>query len=62
MDNTVGLYTSLDDIGNHERHYTKLGDFQKGNKPCIVRYVSATGATVQYQDKLYSLEAGMVLA
>ncbi|HEL2468079.1 hypothetical protein [Streptococcus suis] len=61
MNNIVGLYTSLDDIGNHERHYTKLGDFQKANKPCIVRYVSSSDATVRYHDEVYSLEAGMIL-
>ena len=40
MKNIVGLYTSLDDIGNHESHYTKIGDFQKGSRPCIVRNLS----------------------
>lgn len=48
MNNIVGLYTTIDDIGNHERHYTKIGDFQKGNNPCIVRYVSGSDATVRY--------------
>ena len=61
MNNIVGLYTTIDDIGNHERHYTKIGDFQKGNNPCIVRYVSGSDATVRYQDEVYSLEAGMIL-
>ncbi|OVE61049.1 hypothetical protein B0E34_02860, partial [Chryseobacterium mucoviscidosis] len=61
MNNIVGLYTTIDDIGNHECHYTKIGDFQKGNNPCIVRYVSGSDATVRYQDEVYSLEAGMIL-
>lgn len=25
MNNIVGLYTTIDDIGNHERHYTIQG-------------------------------------
>lgn len=29
MNNIVGLYGSLSEIGNHERHYVKIGDFQK---------------------------------
>lgn len=29
MNNIVGLYTTIDDIGNHERHYTKIGDSKK---------------------------------
>ena len=61
MKNIVGLYTSLDDIGNHERHYTKIGDFQKGSRPCIVRYVSGNDATVKYQEEICPLEVGMIL-
>ena len=61
MKNIVGLYTSLDDIGNHESHYTKIGDFQKGSRPCIVRYVSGNDATVKYQEEICPLEVGMIL-
>lgn len=61
MSHIVGLYTSVDDIGNHECQYTKIGDFQKGNNPCLVRYVSGNDATINYQGKMHSLEKGMLL-
>ncbi|VTS24430.1 hypothetical protein [Streptococcus pseudoporcinus] len=53
MEKIVGLYTSLNDIGNHERHYMKFGDFRKGSNPCIVKYVSGDGATVKFQDEIH---------
>lgn len=55
------MYKNIDDIGNHERHYKKVGDFQKGHSPCIVRYVSGNDATVKYQNEIYSLEMGMII-
>lgn len=61
MNNIVGLYGSLSEIGNHERHYVKIGDFQKGNNPCIVKHISGDDATIRYKDSTQKLEAGMIL-
>ncbi|MEZ7637280.1 hypothetical protein O3614_00995 [Streptococcus parasanguinis] len=61
MSRIVGLYKGVEDIGKHEDHYTKIGDFSSQGIVATVRSVTGSGATVSYEAKLQQLLPGMIL-
>lgn len=57
----VGLYSSVKEIGTHENHYTKIGNFSSLNRVAIVRSVKGTDAVVSYESEEFELSQGMIL-
>lgn len=62
MSKVVEMYSSLSDIGNHENHVNKVGDFKNMNVSYRVTFVSSDGgATVETKSGISPLKAGMVI-
>ena len=57
----VGLYRGVEDIGKHEEHYEKIGDFSSTNIVVTVRSVIGDDARVSYEASSKALSPGMVL-
>ena len=57
----VGFYETIGDIGNHESHIIKVGDFSSMNDIYRVTHVSGTNATVETKEGTQTLRAGVLL-
>lgn len=62
MNNIIGFYNSVKDIGSHEKHFTRVGDFSTLIGTYRISYVEDdSNAVIWDKDKFIPLKVGMII-